>query len=59
MLVELKPAKAPAIIRLRRALKTLLRAFGGRAVSVESVAPTPTTAARGDDDDRRGRAQRG
>jgi hypothetical protein len=37
--LEAKPAGVPAAVRLRRALKVLLRAFGLRCVWVREVGP--------------------
>ncbi|HKI36049.1 MAG TPA: hypothetical protein VKA46_29605 [Gemmataceae bacterium] len=49
-LLELRPLAdddAPAVVRLRQVLKSLLRAYRFRAVSVRDVTPRPPTATPG------------
>jgi hypothetical protein len=42
--VSTREGDPPAVVRMRQALKTLLRCYGVRCVSVEEVAPPSPTA---------------
>jgi hypothetical protein len=52
LILEARPGPVPAEVRLRRALKDLLRSFGPRVVSVEDVREEPPV--RYDKDGQRG-----
>jgi hypothetical protein len=45
LLLEAQPGDVPAILRLRRLLKTLLRGYGFRCISAQELPPAEPTPA--------------